>query len=113
LATYTANKPPTSQVHKTLPGVPLDGAVVSGTPSLTGESPVEKSKVVSGVTAMARRGVHIKGCAFLEDDVGGMRSVPQIFFWITRLATLLPMLGSAKLVWHSWIWIPKSQHVSC
>jgi hypothetical protein len=27
---------------------------------------VEKSKVVSGVTAMARRGMHIKGCAFLE-----------------------------------------------
>jgi hypothetical protein len=28
--------------------------------------PVEKSKVVSGLTAMARRGVHFKGCAFLE-----------------------------------------------
>ena len=41
------------------------------------------------------------------DDVGGMRSVAQIFFWITRLATLLPSLGSAKLVRHSWIWIPK------
>jgi cation transport ATPase len=67
LATYNANKPPTSQVHKTLPGVPLDGAVVSGTPSLIGESmPVEKSKVVSGLTAMARRGVHIKCSAFLE-----------------------------------------------
>ena len=48
LATYNANKPPTSQVHKTLPGVPLDGALVSGTPSLTGEAmSVEKSKVVS------------------------------------------------------------------
>jgi hypothetical protein len=39
----------------------LDGAVVSGTPSLTDKSmPVEKSKVVSGLTAMARDGVHIK-----------------------------------------------------
>ena len=41
--------------------------VVSGAPSLTGESmPVKKSKVVSGLTAMARRGVHIKCSAFLE-----------------------------------------------
>ena len=66
LATYNANKPPTSQVHKTLPGVPLDGAVVSGTPSLTGESmPVEKSKVVSGLTAMA---------AFLE-TIGKLKAL--------------------------------------
>jgi Cd2+/Zn2+-exporting ATPase len=28
--------------------------------------PAEKSKVVSGLTAMARRGVHIKCSAFLE-----------------------------------------------
>jgi hypothetical protein len=67
LATYTANKPPTSQVHKTLPGVPLDGAVVSGTPSLTGEStPVKKSKVVSGLTAMARRACISKAAHFLK-----------------------------------------------
>jgi hypothetical protein len=33
--------------------------------------------------------------------------VPQIFFGLTRLATLLPSLGWAKLVRHSWIWIPK------
>ena len=40
---------------------------MSGTPSLTGESmPVEKSKVVSGLTGMARRGVQIKCSAFLE-----------------------------------------------
>lgn len=49
--------------------------VVSGTPSLTSESmPVEKSKVVSGLTAMARRGVHIKGCAFLE-AIGKLKSL--------------------------------------
>ena len=32
------------------------------------------------------------------DDVAGMRSVLQIFFGMTRLATLLPSLGPAKLV---------------
>jgi hypothetical protein len=54
LATYNANKPPTSQVHKTLPGVPLDGAVVSGTPSLTGESmPVENALGCLLITLLA------------------------------------------------------------
>ena len=44
----------------------MDGAS-GGTPSLASESmPVEKSKVVSGLTAMARRGVQIKCSAFLE-----------------------------------------------
>jgi hypothetical protein len=65
LATYNANKPPTSEGPQDITWIPLDGAVVRGTPSLTGESmPVEKSKVVSGLTAMARRGVHIKCSAF-------------------------------------------------
>ena len=35
------------------------------------------------------------------EDVGGMRSVCQISLGMTRLATLLLSLGSAKLVWHS------------
>ena len=41
------------------------------------------------------------------DDVGEARSVPPIFFGVTRLAMLLPSLGSAKLVRHSWIQISK------
>jgi hypothetical protein len=45
--------------------------------------------------------------AVTYDGVGGMRSVPQIFLGMTRLATLLLSLGPAKLVRHSWIWIPK------
>jgi hypothetical protein len=50
--------------------------VVSGTPSLTSESmPVEKSKVLSGLTAMARRGVHIKCSAFLETIGSSRRSL--------------------------------------
>ena len=36
-------------------------------------------------------------------DVWGMRSLPQIFFGMTHLATLLRSLGSAKLVRRSWI----------
>jgi hypothetical protein len=35
--------------------------------------------------------------AVTYDGVGGMRSVPQIFSGMTRLATLLLPLGSAKL----------------
>ena len=46
--------------------------------------------------------------AVTYDGVGGMRSVPQIFFGMSRLATLLLSLGSAKLVRHSWIWISKA-----
>jgi hypothetical protein len=41
--------------------------------------------------------------AVTYDGVGGMRSVPQIFFGMSRLATLLLSLGPAKLVRHSWI----------
>ena len=37
--------------------------------------------------------------AVTYDDVGGMRSLLQISFGMTGLATLLPSLGSAKLVW--------------
>ena len=40
--------------------------------------------------------------AVTYDGVGEMSSVPQIFFGMTRLATLLLSLGPAKLVWHSW-----------
>jgi len=48
---------------------------VSGTPSFTGESmPVEKSKVVSGLTAMVRRGVQIKCSAFLE-AIGNLKAL--------------------------------------
>ena len=32
-----------------------------------------------------------------------MRAVPQIFFEMSRLATLLLSLGSAKLVQNGWI----------
>jgi hypothetical protein len=42
-----------------------------------------------------------------DDGFGGARSVPPIFFGVSCLATLLPSLGSAKLVGHSWIWSPK------
>ena len=45
--------------------------------------------------------------AVTYDGGEGMRSVPQIFSGMTRLATLLPSLGWAKLVRHSWTWIPK------
>jgi hypothetical protein len=45
-------------------------------------------------------------------DVGGVRSVAQIFFGMTRLAMLLPSLGSAKLVRYSWIWIRKQSSPS-
>jgi hypothetical protein len=41
------------------------------------------------------------------DDVGGMRSVPEIFFGMTGPATLLPSLGPAKLLRHSWIYVGK------
>jgi hypothetical protein len=41
------------------------------------------------------------------DDVGEMRSVPEIFFGMTRLATLLPSLGPAKLLRHSWTYVGK------
>ena len=44
--------------------------------------------------------------------VGVMRSVPQIFFGISRLATLLLSLGSAKLVQHGWIWMQKQSSSS-
>ena len=37
------------------------------------------------------------------EGVEVMRSVPQIFFGMSRLATLLLSLGSAKLVQHGWI----------
>jgi hypothetical protein len=37
--------------------------------------PVEKNKVVSGLTAMARRGVHIKCSAFLETIGSSRRSL--------------------------------------
>jgi hypothetical protein len=40
--------------------------------------------------------------ALTYDEVAGMRSVGQIFFGTTRLATLLPLLGPAKLVRYSW-----------
>ena len=50
--------------------------------------------------------------AVTYDDVGGMRSVRQIFFGMTRLATLLPSLGWAKLVRQSWIWIRKQSSPS-
>ncbi len=43
------------------------------------------------------------------DGVGGMRSVPQVFFGMTRLATLLLSLGPAKLVRHNrsfWVFFP-------
>jgi hypothetical protein len=43
---------------------------------------------------------------------GGVRSVAQIFFGMTRLAMLLPSLGSAKLVRYSWIWIRKQSSPS-
>ena len=43
--------------------------------------------------------------AVTYDEVGGMRSLLQICFGMTGLATLLPSLGSAKHVWESWIWI--------
>jgi hypothetical protein len=46
------------------------------------------------------------------DDVGEMRSVPEIFFGMTRLATLLPSLGSAKLLRHSWIYVGKQVSAS-
>jgi hypothetical protein len=45
--------------------------------------------------------------AVTYDEVGVMKSVPQIYFGMIRLATLFPSLGWAKLVRHSWIWIPK------
>jgi hypothetical protein len=45
--------------------------------------------------------------AVTNDDVGGVGFVLQIFLPMTRLATPLPWLGRAKLVRHSWIWIPK------
>jgi hypothetical protein len=41
------------------------------------------------------------------EDVGVMRPVPQIFFGMSRLATLLLSLGSAKLVQHGWISMQK------
>jgi hypothetical protein len=41
------------------------------------------------------------------DEVGGMRSVPQILFGMMRLATLLLSLGWAKVARYSWIWNPK------
>jgi hypothetical protein len=50
--------------------------------------------------------------AVTYDEVAGMRSVCQIFFGMTRLATLLPSLGPAKLVRHSWIWIRKQSSPS-
>jgi hypothetical protein len=45
--------------------------------------------------------------AVTYDEVGVMRSEPQIFFGMTRLAALFLSLGWAKLVRRSWIWIPK------
>ena len=49
------------------------------------------------------------------DGVGGMRSVPQVFFGMTRLATLLLSLGLAKLVRHTgsfWVFFPLGEGVS-
>jgi hypothetical protein len=46
------------------------------------------------------------------EGVGGMRSVAQIFFGMSRLATLLLSLGSAKLVQHGWISIRKQSSPS-
>ena len=43
------------------------------------------------------------------DDVGEMRSVPEIFFGMMRLAMLLLSLGWAKLAQRSWIWNPKQR----
>ena len=37
------------------------------------------------------------------EGVGAMRSLPQIFLRMSRLATLLLSLGSAKLVQRGWI----------
>jgi hypothetical protein len=39
--------------------------------------------------------------AVTYDEVRGVRSVRQIFFVLSRLATLLPSLGWAKPVRHS------------
>jgi hypothetical protein len=50
--------------------------------------------------------------AVTYDGVGAMKSVPQFFFGMIRLATLLPSLGWAKLVQRSWIWIPKQSSPS-
>jgi hypothetical protein len=41
-----------------------------------------------------------------------LRSVPQIFFGMSRLATLLLSLGSAKLVQHGWISMQKQSSSS-
>ena len=41
-----------------------------------------------------------------------LRSVPQIFFGMSRLATLLLSLGSAKLVRHGWISMQKQSSSS-
>jgi len=46
------------------------------------------------------------------EGVGVMRSVPQIFFGMSRLATLLLSLGSAKLVQHGWISMQKQSSSS-
>ena len=44
--------------------------------------------------------------------VGGMRSLPEILFGMTRLPTLLLSLGPAKLVRYRWIWIRKQWSAS-
>jgi hypothetical protein len=41
--------------------------------------------------------------AVTYEDVGGMRSVFEILFRMTHLATLLLSLGPAKFLRHSWI----------
>jgi hypothetical protein len=56
------------------------------------------------------RGIAMSAVSY--DGVGRMRSVPQILLGMTRLATLLPWLAWAKLVRHSWIWIPKQSSPS-
>ena len=63
------------------------------------------SKRVGLLCRIAVPGVTYEGVVVL-------RSVPQIFFGMSRLATLLLSLGSAKLVQHGWISMQKQSSSS-
>jgi hypothetical protein len=45
--------------------------------------------------------------AVSDNGLGAMRFFVENRLGMPRLATLLPWLGSAKVVRQSWIWIPK------
>jgi hypothetical protein len=76
--------------------------------------PAEKSKVVSGLTAMARRGVHIKCSAFLE-AIGKLKAL-AVDLRITRkylrgsrkTSILVSKIGQAAAILSSrTMWIRK------